>query len=586
MSGKLIFLTLFLVVVFGRAWCQNLLDQRLSLNFTDLPIGQALTEISNRADCRFSYNPDLLPNKNITASFQETSLEEVLKKTLGKSFDYKVRGSYIIIQPVADRQSHKSNIEFVGEVVDARTGRSLANTSVYDVNNLSSTLSGEDGSYKLSTFFQDGLTAFAISKENYKDTVIRIVNQQIAPVKIELQPLEATEETRDRTLRRFIDSLNIVRFLVNRKAKQHIRNVDMVEQRWLQVSFLPVIGTNGVMGGKIGNNVSLNMFAGYNHSVSGVELGGFFNVDRMDVKGFQAGGFGNIVGGQVDGAQLSGFVNLTPSGGTGTQLSGFVNHAGTRYTGLQGTGFVNVANNINGAQLSGFTNFTLLDMNGVQGTGFVNMAGRVRGIQGAGFLNMATAVNGVQASGLINMAGTVKGLQIGILNIAKRVEKGATIGVVNLVKEGFHSFDVSANDITDLNFSFRSGTKHFYTLLTFGVVPQENTIWSMGIGVGTEVDWTEKIYTDFELSTNTVQPMDTWIEDAPSDYRFQVNFGFRLLKWASINAGPVVHFFNYSSDSEALDLSTKFGGRPLFKSSGATSNSKVWVGYTAALRLF
>jgi len=586
MSGKLIFLSFLLVALTTQVWCQTLLDKPVTLSLTDLPMNQALSEIARQADCRFSYNPDLLPDRNITASFQAASLNDVLRKTLGRDFHYKVRGSYIIIQPVAEKQSHKSNIEFVGEVVDARTGRSLSNTSVYEVNNLSSTLSGEDGSYKLSTFFQDGVTAFAVSKENYKDTVIRITSPQLEPIKIQLEPLEVTEPEREKNFKRFIDSLNLVRFLVNRKAKEHIRNVDMVEQRWLQVSLLPVVGTNGVLGGKIGNNVSLNMFAGYNHSVSSVELGGFFNVDRVDVTGVQAGGFGNIVGGEVNGAQLSGFVNLTPGGGEGTQLSGFVNHAGTRYTGVQGTGFVNVANNIIGAQLSGFTNFTLLDMKGIQATGFVNLAGYVKGVQASGTFNLAKTVEGVQAAGLLNVAGTVNGLQIGIVNVAKKVEKGATIGVVNLVKEGFHSFDIGANDVTDLNFSFRSGTRHFYTLLTFGVVPQENTIWAMGIGVGTEVGWTEKIYTDFELSTNTVQPMNAWIENSPSDYRFQVNFGFRMLKWASINAGPVVHFFTYASDAESIDLSANFGDRPLFKSSGASANSKVWVGYTAALRLF
>ncbi len=586
MFGKLV-VSAFLLFAWTSSSAQNLLQELLSVNLVDVPAQQALDLISGQAGCRFSFNPDVLPEKNITASFADQPLETVLEKTLGKNYLFKVRGSYIIIQPAQEKPSHRANIEFTGEVVDATTGRSLSNTSVYEVNNLSTTLSGDDGTYKLSTFFQDGVTAFAISKEHYRDTIIRITNPQIAPIKIELEPLDRAALSNERSFRQFVDSLNIVRYLVNKKARETIRNVDMVEERWLQVSLLPVVGTNGLMGGKIGNKVSLNLFAGYGHSVNGVELGGFFNVDRMDVAGVQASGFGNIVGGEVKGVQLSGFVNLTPGGGKGTQLSGFVNHAGTRYSGVQATGFVNVANNIKGAQLATFTNFTLLDMQGVQMSAFVNMAGNASGLQSSAFVNMAKEMRGVQVAAFVNMASTVNGLQIGFINVAKKVEHGATIGILNFVKEGVHSFDIGTNDITDINLGFRSGTKHFYTLLSFGVSAYEaDGVWSMGIGAGTKVNWTDKIYTDFELSTNTVQPIDTWVGNSSDDRRIQINFGFRLLKWASINAGPVLHFYKYSTTDASPDLSGRFEGSPLFKSSGSSNSSKVWVGYSASLRLF
>lgn len=491
---------------------------------------------------------------------------------LGGQFQVKVRGSYIILQPASEKTAHKSSIEFTGEVVDARTGQRLANTSVYEVNNLSSTLSGDDGSYKLSTFFQDGITAFAISKENYRDTVIRIANPQIEPVKIQLQPLEKETEPRERNLLRWIDSLNLVRFLVNRKAKAHMRNVQMVEQRWVQVSLLPVVGSNGLMGGKIGNNVSLNIMAGYNHSVEGAELGGFFNIDRMGMKGLQAAGFGNVVGGKVAGAQLSGFVNLTPGGVVGTQLTGFVNHAGTRFAGFQGAGFMNVSNSTVGVQASGTTNFTLLDVKGVQATGFVNIVGGT--------------MEGVQASGFMNVAGTVKGLQIGVVNVAKRVEKGATIGLLNLVQHGFHEFDISTNDVTTTNLTFRSGTQHFYTIFLAGVKSAGVDLWSAGMGIGTQVSWGEKLYTDIELSSHTIQPMEGILGEASDDYRLQINIGYKLKNWASINAGPIVHFYNYSTSEAGIDFARRFGNRPFADTSSGLNAFKAWVGYSAAIRLF
>lgn len=587
MSGKLGLLVVAVCLfVTNRATSQDLLERPVTLDLRDVPLQNALAEIARQAECRFSFNPDLLPKTKVNASFEAVTLEDALKTTLGRRFSYKVRGSYVIIQPTVEKVSPKSSMAFEGEVVDARTGQRLSNTSVYEVNNLSSTLSDQDGSYKLSTFFQDGVTAFAISKENYRDTIIRVTDPQIQMVRVELQPLEKVEGPRDRNIFRWIDSLNLVRFLVNSKAKLHMRNVEMVEQRWVQVSLLPVLGTNGLMGGKIGNNVSLNIMAGYSHSVQGVELGGFFNVDRMDVKGLQAAGFGNIVGGRMVGAQLAGYVNLTPGGGGGTQLSGFVNHAGTAFKGMQGTGFVNISNATKGAQLAGFTNFTLLEMKGVQASGFLNMTGTLSGAQFSGFLNMAGAVKGAQLSGFLNMAGTVRGVQVGIVNVAKKVEKGATIGIINLVKEGgIHALDIGANDVTPINLSFRSGTPHFYTILAVGVLPASEGLFSAGIGLGTQVSWTDKLYTDFELSSHLVLPSESLVEVISDDRRFQINMGFRFKKWASVNAGPVVHFYKFDSNT-SINLAERFGSRPIFQSEGSSGSTKVWVGYSASVRLF
>lgn len=584
MCRKLVLIAFSIVLTGGSLIAQDLLKKKVSLTLEGSSLQQALAEISKQADCRFSYNPDLLPAKVPSGTYSDIALEEALKRIVGNNFAYKVRGSYVIIQPATEKHSGKSNIEFAGEVVDARTGKRLSNTSVYEVNNLSSTLSGDDGSYKLSTFFQGGITAFAISKENYRDTIIRVSGPQIEPIRVELQPIEMPEIVKDRNLFAWVDSLDVVEFLINTKTRLHMRNVDMAEQRWAQLSLVPVVGTNGLMGGKVSNNVSLNMFGGYAHSVKGVELGGFFNIDRMGVSGAQAAGFLNVVGGKVSGAQMAGFVNLTPGGVAGAQLAGFVNHAGTDFVGAQGAGFVNISNRTRGTQLSGFTNFTLFEMHGFQGSGFLNLAGSVRGAQATGFLNMAKSVSGVQISGLLNVAKTVSGFQIGIVNVAQKVEKGATIGILNLVKEGLHEFALEANDVTPVHIAFRSGTRKFYSVLSAGLRPVPDGLWTAGLGFGTEVSWTEKLYTNIELSNHVVQPIEAFLAAYTSDSRVNIHFGYTLKKWLSLNAGPVLHLYNASPIGEVAAFSSAFGNNPLFERTGPNSLSKMWIGYSTSIR--
>ena len=48
------------------------------------------------------------------------------------------------------------------------------------------------------------------------------------------------------------------------------------------------------------------------------------------------------------------------------------------------------------------------------------------------------------------------------------MESGATIGLLNIVKTGLHKFQIDHQDVTDVNLSFRSGTQHFYSVLTAG----------------------------------------------------------------------------------------------------------------------
>ena len=633
---------------------QDPLQTRVSVSAANIPVEALLAEVSQQSDLRFSYNPDVLPGGTINGDFANVTVKAVLNETLGKDYQYKVRGSYVIIQPAKDKQGgQKSAIQFSGQVVDAATGETLSNASIYEVYNLTATLSEDDGSYNLSATYEDDVAVFAISRENYQDTIIRVNRLQIEPLRIALKPLDEPAQERRRFIRN-TDSTKIARFFVNSKAKLHMRNVYLQEHSFAQLSFLPGLGTNGFLSGKVSNNVSVNMIAGLGYSVNGVEVGGMFNLDRQDVDGFQVAGFGNVVGGKVIGTQIGGFLNLALGSIDGLQLAGFVNTTRESVDGVQIAGFTNLSDSVTGLQLSGFYNLVIGQLDGAQITGFLNtstgnadglqlagfanlsgkgldgsldgvqiagflntaigavdgfqlagftnvsaasvkgsqisgftnVADSVDGLQLSGFVNLATAdLDGVQIAGFFNRARVVRGVQIGIVNVARRVEKGATIGLFNFVKEGLHKFQLEANDVTPFNASFRGGTRNFYSLLSAGLRPGDEGLWSAGWGVGTAVSFAkEKLYVDLEASSHMLQPLERFISGTSNDHRLSVNAGYRLNARVSINAGPVLHWYQYGSKNGLPEFGERFGKNPIAESGGTASFRKMWIGYQAAVR--
>ncbi len=375
------------------------------------------------------------------------------------------------------------------------------------------------------------------------------------------------------------------------------------EEQPFQLSLFPGVGTNFKPAGRAINYFSINLFAGYNYGVKGVELGGFLNIDRSHVEYAQLSGFGNLVGGNVTGlqaagflnankgeltkgAQLSGFLNLTKNV-TGTQMAGFTNIAIGDLNGAQLSGFYNHARLADGAQLAGFHNYAR-SVDGAQVSGFANIAiDSVKGAQVSGFFNQTKNLDGVQIAGFVNQAKTVKGVQIGVINIADTVERGATIGLINIVRRGMHQFEISHNDITDLNLEFKSGTPRFYGIIGAGLETKEDGFWGFGGGFGTQfTPFANNVYTGIEAKTLSLHTDGSSFENNFNMLnRLQLNVGYQLTKTISVNAGPVLNIYTtnmYNADSQTYGYD--IGRNPFFDEQYGNKNVRMWVGYHAGVR--
>jgi hypothetical protein len=367
-----------------------------------------------------------------------------------------------------------------------------------------------------------------------------------------------------------------------------------LKNRPFQITFISPMGTNGMEAGKINNNFSLNIFAGYNGGLSGIEIGGFANTIKQNMNGIQLVGFSNIVLGNSVGCQLSGFSNFNHKSFKGIQASGFSNIVCDSAKIIQISGFSNVVKgNTSGIQVSGFSNVSTGNATSVQIAGFSNVVkGKVKGTQVSGFCNVSTdsstaiqvagfnnvtkgdlkgsqisgfanitsgTTTGAQISGFFNYSKKLKGLQLGVVNYCDSVEKGIPFGVISIVKHGYKAFDFGIDETLYLNASFLTGVKQLYNKFSVGVKPGGHKMyWSYGYGIGSNLQISKRFELNPELSSHHIL-IDNWYVDQLNLLnKAELNLLFNLTNSLSIYGGVSWNVF-VTNEEDAEGMYTSSG---------------------------
>jgi hypothetical protein len=264
------------------------------------------------------------------------------------------------------------------------------------------------------------------------------------------------------------------------------------------LQLLPGIDLIGDSSRKSNSNLHIGILIGSGHNTNGVGVAYLGLINTGNVNGVKVSGLFNYNAGYVDGIQTSGIFNYTGGDTNGIQGTGIINYTGGNAQWIQGSGIANIA---------------IGDVNGVQGSGIANIAGgNVNGLQFSGIANYAGGLQGVQA-GILNIINKdqedTKGVQIGMVNIS-RSDNVLPIGLVNIIKNGILHPSVYIDDMLFSNFSFRSGTKNFYVLLSVGFggndyngnpvyAGAENRYLVSRAGIGVEIP-IRKAFIDFDAS--------------------------------------------------------------------------------------
>lgn len=472
----------FLGTCFSTSSCaQRVVDKKISGIYTNARLIDVLKDIEDKGNLYFSYSGKSFPKDSlVNFSAQDLPISAILTKLFQGRFDFEVNRRYVILTPYIPEMLLE-NLDFTpdnkylsisGIVVSAHNRQRLMDVSIYSKDQLISTLSDKHGYFKIKLRSTDStVVSLTVSKRDYKDASLNF-----------LQTVDISSTVNSRFSvksigRTGVDTISISKMLTSaRQRTQGINIADFFATRPLQLSLTPGLSTRGLFSTQVVNKASLNLIGGYTAGVNGVEVGGIFNINRLDARYFQVAGVFNLVGGTFRGIQASGVYNLALDTVKGVQLAGFINKAESN-------------------------------------------------------------ISGVQVAILHNEAKKISGLQVGLVNSADS-SSGVSIGIVNILRNGFYSVSFSSNSIAPTNVRFKSGTHTFYNILNFGADFLGNhQLFYLGIGAGHDFMLSRSVYISTEADYNFVNRGfwgDIWITGKLL-LNYQVGRNLSLLAGPTIN---------------------------------------------------
>ena len=600
------FVILFLCTSVSAA-AQNLLNKTLSITVDKQRLDNVLEILSNKGNFYFSYNSSIINQDSIiTLTATNKMVKDILTLLLPDHYQFRESGNYIIIRKEPITVSVVTNkavtedkyFTVSGYVLDDESGNWIHNASIYEKKLLASTLTNEQGYFKLKLKPRSKTAAITVSKEFYQDTTFAIdpgYNQQFtillvpatsgvvtiispedyfAPEQLKLRVKKdstITEYTYTRLDTAQVEQTGLGKMLVT--TQQRIQSLNLKHfftERPFQVSLTPGLSTHGKLSAQVVNNVSFNIFGGYNGGVNGVELGGLFNIDKKSVEFLQVGGLFNIVGGYTKGVQLAGLNNTDLSNVQGFQASGISNIVKGVFSGFQVSGIYNhVADSVNGLQVAGIGNFAKNRVDGTQVAGVINVSNR--------------DMNGVQIGGVINYAKRLRGVQIGLINIADTSE-GYSIGLINIILKGYHKLALSTDEVVNLNAAFKTGNSKLYSILKGGLnLSDSQKVYTFGYGMGTVLRLNKTLSINPELTAQQLY-LGSWT-DANILSKAQLQFNVQVGKNIAFFGGPVFNVY-YSQQQSYPKGYRKQVPPSSYHSYDLGTNVTGWFGWNLGMNFF
>lgn len=583
---------------------QSILNRKVSVEIKQQRLDDVLSIISNKGNFNFSYNSNILKRDSlVNLPNGDYTVREALGFVLGRGFEFKESGNYVILRRVAIKVTSivqqtpgtDNNIVITGYIVNGETGEKISDASIYEPVHLVSALTDKQGKFSIRLKSKHRSASLAVSKDSFEDTTVTIRPAYNMQLEISLVPVINARIQSTTSIYQLADSgLEIPRidtgsipeierqkdveqtrlaklFLTAKQKAQSVNIRNFFTEKSIQVSVVPGLSTNGNMSSQVISKFSFNVLGGYTGGVEVAELGGIFNINRKNTQMAQVAGVFNLTGGYARGVQIAGVHNTVMQEMGGIQIGGVSNHV--RY-------------NVTGAQIAGVSNVVGGDMRGIQLGGISNHnRGKMKGAQVAGIANFSKKeVEGIQLSGILNYTKKLKGVQIGLINIADSSD-GYSIGLVNIVKTGYHKLSVSTNETTNFNIAFKTGGKKLYSILQAGTNAgnKDGKIYTAGYGLGTEISVNRWLYVNPELSSSLAY-LGEW-DNTNALNRFNIQFNVRLSKSVSLFAGP--SFTLYYSDQKAAVSGYKTpsivsSGRKMFNN----DNLSGWIGWNAGINLF
>jgi len=627
MKNRIIISLIAIFLLLGiAASSQSILNKRIDIDVENASIEDAFRVIEQQAGFFFAYNADYIDTESrLTIKRTGEPVKSVLDDVLRKQFKYLPVGDHVVLSPKT-KSNEKSEVLLSGFITDT-DAHPLDSVIVYVVDEERVTLTKRDGSYSIQFKPSKESICINVSHPSFEDTILHIrpgnqtVNIQLYrksyPRDTALLPTIIAKEFKSIRMDSSCQDLALVKLFVPQQAVYIANEINTVRLMPVQLSLIPGVGSNALVNGLRTNIISLNMLAGYAQGVRGLEFGGLVNVIQKDVIGGQFAGLANVVNGKTSGLQASGLfnynfgriyglqagglANITRDSIAGAQLGGLFNFSRGSVTGLQAAGLVNVSGkHIYGCQMAGFANVNTKPLYGLQLGGIANNSNDVTGAQMSGLYNYARnstggqvaglvnivrdTLTGVQISGLINRTKVLRGIQVGVVNLIDTIECGIPIGLFNFVRHGYRAFELSYSESFPIDFFYKTGGKHLYTLLNIGA---DNNEIAVGYGLGIHNRISRNTAVNFEL-LNSSFLSTAGEKNRGSRYSARLGLELEILKYFALTAGVSVNHFipedNYNSPYRN-ELPFSANSNSMIDSAIQSGERVSWFGWFFGIRI-
>lgn len=592
-------LTLLFLFLYGATQAQTSiakyqqnLSKRVSFDIKQEKVSSVLSKMSKAGDFYFAYNGVLFSQDSlVNLNVRNTPVRDVLDKMFDGKVDYKENAEYIILRYAVNHLTIEpenittaENLYMIsGYVVDTQTGKKVKQASVYEKRLLQSTLTDNDGFFKLRFKGDHKEVILNASKETYRDTALVF----LADITIKPESYDDPDKEKGTFFSNAIEDLGIGRFFISSAQRfQNLNIPNFFANTPFQASFTPGLSSHGMMSSRVINKVSLNVLGGYTAGVDGFEMAGLFNLTKGDARKFQAAGVFNVVGGSVEGFQIAGLHNDVRGKLNGVQAAGVLNVVKTDANGVQIAGISNiVSGNMKGVQAAGVVNIVSKENNGIQIAGLGNINSKSSsGVAVAGLGNLTSgSSSGVQLAGLFNYARNNKGFQLALINFSD-TSTGTSLGLLNFVGNGYHKISIYANELTNTNVAYKTGNANLYNVIFAGKnFSDSSRVETIGLGFGHDFIFNKRLSIAPELSFQYLY-LGHW-KYGNTLTKLQLNLQIQLFKGVTIFGGPSYSYYN----SDAPPGSSAKGYRqevPPRKHHTFSGNNQGWYGWNAGITIF
>jgi hypothetical protein len=555
----------------GHVAAQNL-DRNVSVNVKQKRLADLLTEIGKKGNFYFSYSSEMLhADSLVTISASNKTVRSLLDDLFRDQVDYKETLDYIILRPAPNRlalipdDNDEPGTDFIisGYVTDEITGKKLAGASIFEKSLLVSALTDDRGFFRLKLKATGNIT-LTVSKELYKDTTVNFLS------KVTVTTTQRSYTYSPEVVSNKTDKSWLGRWFVSSKLKMQSLNIGgYISGVPFQASFIPGLGSHGLLNGQIVNKFSLNMLGGYNAGVNGLELGGLYNINKHNAKYVQAAGLLNAVGGDVSGVQLAGISNTVYKSLSGVEAAGILNK---------------IDQDAKGVQLAGISNLVNKNFTGVEAAGILNKVGQnLRGIQLAGIANLTgKTAHGMQVAGIFNSAHLQNGVHIALFNVADTLN-GYAINLLSFSKNGYKQLQLSTDESLITSLGFKTGTAKFYTKLIGGVNLTDTTRYYMyGLSFGHDFKLGQKALLSAEFSAQ-VLASPQWNNMHQLD-RFSALVHIPFATKAAIFFGPSINLYDVGQNNTPTEQNALLKNKVAL--TGIGQSFKAWLGWSVGISLF